>query len=245
MNKLEIQVGDKFGDWVVLNPNVYSKNGHIYAQCQCKCGTIKDIATSALKRGKTSKCKSCSARSRTTILKIGDKYKHWTIIDGPIYKDNGNYHTAYYKVKCDCGKEQLKLPNDLLAKDRDFQCESCSQKENKEKLMKENGKVGDLNLTRYTTLKRSAEKRNIEFSVSLEYLWNLFKSQDQICAITGDYINSIDDASLDRIDSTKGYVEGNVQWVTKQANVSKHIMSMEELYEFCKKVLKHANQQLN
>lgn len=36
--------------------------------------------------------------------------------------------------------------------------------------MKENGKVGDLNLTRHTALKRSAEKRNIEFSVSINYL---------------------------------------------------------------------------
>ena len=241
MKKLEINIGDKFGDWTVLNPNVYSKNGHVYAQCQCKCGTIRDIATSALKRGKTSMCKSCSARSRTTILKIGSKYKHWTIIDGPIYKNN----TAYYKVKCDCGKEQLKLPIDLLAKSRDFQCESCSQKENKEKFMKENGKIGDLNLTRHTALRRSAEKRNIEFSVSIEYLWNLFQNQQQICAITGDYISCINDASLDRIDSSKGYIKGNVQWVTKQANVSKHIMSMEELYKFCKKVLKHANQQLN
>lgn len=153
-----------------MNPNVYSKNGHIYAQCQCKCGTIKDIAVSALKRGKTSKCKRCSARSRTTILKIGEKYKHWTIIDGPIYQPEGSHYKAYYKVECDCGKEQFKLPSELLSKDSDFQCESCSQKENKEKFMKENGKVGDLNLTRHTALKRSAEKRNIEFSVSINYL---------------------------------------------------------------------------
>ena len=85
----------------------------------------------------------------------------------------------------------------------------------------------------------------ISFSVSIEYLWNLFQTQKQTCAITGDHIQSIDEASLDRINSSNGYVKGNVQWVTKQTNVSKHIMSMEELYEFCKKVLKHANQQLS
>ena len=39
------------------------------------------------------------------------------------------------------------------------------------------------------------------------------------------------------------YSEGNVQWVTYRANVSKHTMSMNELYEFCKKVLNYANQQ--
>ena len=49
--------------------------------------------------------------------------------------------------------------------------------------------------------------------------------------------------SLDRIDSSKGYIEGNVQWVTYQANLNKHVMTMEQLYEFCRKVLNHANQQ--
>jgi hypothetical protein len=102
--------------------------------------------------------------------------------------------------------------------------------------------IGDLTLTEYTRLRRSAEKREYTFEVSIEYLWNLFQEQKQICAITGDYIPTIKEASLDRIDNSKGYIEGNVQWVTHQANVSKHIMSMDELYEFCKKVLNYANQ---
>ena len=78
---------------------------------------------------------------------------------------------------------------------------------------------------------------------SIEYLWNLFKNQKQICAITGDFIPNIQEASLDRIDSSKGYLEGNVQWTTQQANLSKHVMTMNELYKFCKKILNHANQQ--
>lgn len=108
-----------------------------------------------------------------------------------------------------------------------------------------NGRIGDLTLTEHTRLRRSAEKRGYVFDVSIKYLWDLFQKQKQICAITGDYISNITEASLDRIDSNIGYIEGNVQWVTYQANVSKHIMSMEELLEFCKKVLNHANQQPN
>lgn len=34
---------------------------------------------------------------------------------------------------------------------------------------------------------------------------------------------------------------GTTKWV--QANVSKHTMTMDELYQFCKDVLNHANQQ--
>lgn len=71
----------------------------------------------------------------------------------------------------------------------------------------------------------------------------MFEKQNHICAITGDIISSIDEASLDRIDSSKGYTEDNVQWVTIQANLSKHTMTMEELKLFCRKVLNHANQQ--
>ena len=56
-------------------------------------------------------------------------------------------------------------------------------------------------------------------------------------------LDDINKSSLDRIDSNKPYIEGNVQWVTVQANRSKHTLSMQELYEFCQKVLNHANQQ--
>lgn len=239
MKKLEIKKGDKFGKWTVIDTNRFSKHGHVYVQCQCSCGTIKDIASTALLRGKTSKCKSCSARTHTTVLNIGSKYKHWTILEGPIYKNS----TAYYRVKCDCGTETYKLPIELLYTNSDFQCEKCCQKERALKTTLKNGRIGDLTLTEYTRLKRSAEKRNIIFEVSIKYLWELFQKQQQICAITGDYIPNIKEASLDRINSNLGYTEENVQWVTYQANISKHIMSMEELYKFCKKVLNHANQQ--
>ena len=239
MEKLKLNIGDKFGEWTVIDTNRFSKNGHTYVQCQCSCGAIKDIASTALLRGKTSSCRSCAARRRTTKLKIGSKYKHWTVLEGPIYKNS----TAYYKVRCDCGTEAYKLPIELLSKDRDFQCEKCAHKENMSNIRKKNGEVGELTKTEHTRLRRAAEKRGYEFNVSIEYLWNLFQEQNQICAITGDYIPSIKEASLDRIDSSKGYIEGNVQWVTQQANLSKHIMTMEQLYEFCRKVLNHANQQ--
>ena len=239
MRKLDIKVGDKFGDWTVINTDVPSRNKARYIQCQCKCGVINEINASALRNGKSSSCKSCSARKRTTKLEIGSKYKHWTVISGPEYKDS----FAYYKVKCDCGTEVYKLPSEILNKNKHFQCEKCAQRERALQTTLTNGRVGDLTLTEHTRLRRSAEKRGYDFKVSIEYLWNLFQEQKQICAITGDYIPSIEEASLDRIDSSKGYVEGNIQWVTCQANLSKHVMTMEQLYEFCRKVLNHANQQ--
>lgn len=239
MIKLSCNIGDKFGEWTVLETNCGSKNGHTYVKCQCSCGVIKEINLTALVRGRTTRCRHCAARSRTHLIKLGSHIKNWTVLDGPIYK--GTY--SYYKVRCDCGKEQLKLTHEILAKDSNFRCPKCAQKENKRQFMVDNGKVGDLNLTIYTHFKNSALKRNLEFNVSIEYLWKLFLAQNKECAITGDKIVDFKRASLDRIDSSKGYIEGNVQWTTRQANISKHIMTMDELYEFCRKVLNHANQQ--
>ena len=240
MQKLKYNIGDKHSHWTIIG-NARTRNKQTYVKVQCDCGTISEVSLTCLLRGKTTQCKKCSARSRLNSIKIGTHIKHWTVLEGPIYQN----HTAYYKVRCDCGKELLKLPIEILNPNKDFQCASCAQKENKLESMIANGMVGELSLTQYTRLKRLAEKRNYEFSVSIEYLWNLYLRQDKKCAITGDSIPNIRDASLDRIDSNFGYIEGNVQWVTYRANVSKHTMTMTELYEFCKKVLNHANQQLS
>lgn len=241
MEKLKLKVGDKFGEWTIIDTDRFSKHGHVYVQCQCSCGAIRDVASTALLRRKTLSCKSCSKRRTTHKFEIGEHIKHWTILEGPIY-ENGY---GKYKVQCDCGAITYKLPAELLYKHKYFSCKKCSQKLRAERTTFANGRVGDLTLTEHTRLKRSAEKRGYAFEVSIEYLWNLFQEQKQICAITGDYIPNIEEASLDRIDSSKGYIEGNVQWVTYQANLSKHIMTMEQLYEFCRKVLNHANQQLS
>lgn len=86
MRKMDINVGDKFGDWTVTNINVPSKNKSRYVLCQCKCGYMGEVNASALRTGRSSSCKSCAKRKNTTILKVGSKYKHWTILEGPIYK---------------------------------------------------------------------------------------------------------------------------------------------------------------
>jgi hypothetical protein len=147
-------------------------------------------------------------------------------------------------VQCDICKETTKWVqgNELMNPNKGFKCQKCASIDRIDNITLANGRVGELTLTQYTRIQRSAEKRNIEFDISLEDLWNLFESQKQICAITGDYIKTIKNASLDRIDSSLGYIKDNVQWVTFQANVSKHVMSMSELYEFCNKVLNYANQ---
>lgn len=94
--------------------------------------------------------------------------------------------------------------------------------------------------------KRDAAKRNIEFTVSNEYLLCLYLEQCGKCYFSGLNIEfSTRDtrpkrtASIDRIDSTKGYIEGNVHWVHKVVNMMKQKLSSEEFVKWCKIIAKH------
>lgn len=122
-------------------------------------------------------------------------------------------------------------------------CGCYRKSRNKSRLWKGNGELsGDY----YSCLRRGAESRGLDFNVSLEYLWNLFLEQKGLCALTNEPISLYShkrnkirkSASLDRIDSSKGYIEGNVQWVHKHVNIAKHTYSNKEFIELCNKVAK-------
>lgn len=103
----------------------------------------------------------------------------------------------------------------------------------------------------YTELKSNASRRKLEFNLNIEYLWNLLEKQSFKCKISGIFIeipsiyrvNLTNTASLDRIDSSKGYIEGNVQWVDRRINFMKQRMSDNEFIEVCEEVVKYQKEQ--
>lgn len=240
MKKTEIIVGQKFGKWTVIDSvPIYTKGGQRNAKVQCECGKIEYRHWSSLRLGKTKQCLQCAIKERRSPIIVGNTYKYWTVIEeAKFFKGQ-----LRYKCKCKCGHEQYLTAGALNCQSRWFQCKNCASRNTINNRAIINGKVGDLTLSRINRIKMGADARNIEFNVTIDYLWNLYLTQNKKCAITGDALPNILKASLDRIDSSKGYIEGNVQWVTAQANKCKHILTMPELYEFAKKVLDHANQQ--
>jgi hypothetical protein len=91
--------------------------------------------------------------------------------------------------------------------------------------------------------------RKIEYRLDNEYLWSLFLEQDKRCALSGVEINFFPNytsrnktkqtASLDRIDNTKGYIKGNVQWVHKSVNLMKNKYNQQEFIQWCKLISRH------
>ncbi len=88
--------------------------------------------------------------------------------------------------------------------------------------------------------------QTIPFDISIDFAWNLFLKQNRKCALSGVSLSfgsgsstqaqSKGTASLDRIDSSVGYIGGNVQWVHKDINRMKNTFSQEHFREMCRQV---------
>lgn len=112
---------------------------------------------------------------------------------------------------------------------------------------------GDLSLNFFNRYKLNAKSKNFEFSITIEYAWNLFEKQKGKCALTGlplifnkTFKSQTDrTASLDRIDSSIGYIEGNVQWVHKWINYFKKNIPNEMLVGVCYLITENNNLMLS
>lgn len=152
------------------------------------------------------------------------------------------HNNRYWLCKCDCGATKEIRASHLL-KEYSKSCGCSHHLKNKENF---NWKgYEDIPLDFFSNIKRGAESRKIEFSITIEYLWELLLKQNKKCALSGMNLvfsetrknkDKSKTVSVDRIDSSKGYVEGNVQWVHKQINIMKNSLSDSEFIEFCKKV---------
>lgn len=158
-------------------------------------------------------------------------------------------HTTF-EVKCMlCDKVEFKIAKDLKA-GRSKMCKSCASKLTAKTYpppVVYKG-IGELGSTFFSAIRRGAEKRGLEFNISKQFAWDLIVKQEFRCALSGIPITltrkthnsspaySLFNASIDRIDSTKGYTESNVQWVHKDINMMKQSYSQEYFIELCKLV---------
>lgn len=86
------------------------------------------------------------------------------------------------------------------------------------------------------------QRKKHENNLTLEYLKILWDNQNGKCPYTKVDLklpettekrcNALDYASLDRIDSTKGYIEGNVEFVSVFINYAKNKFSREQVQDF-------------
>ena len=96
----------------------------------------------------------------------------------------------------------------------------------------------------YVTYLRSKAIKRKSTCLSIDKLEEIWNNQNGKCALTGWEMTMIlgkgnvdTNASIDRIDSEKDYIEGNVQFVCRAINIFKSNMKEKDLIELCKAVI--------
>ena len=181
----------------------------------------------------------------------GTKFNYLTLIC-ETQKEERTQLRLFYLVKCDCGNEfstrKEKIVNGII--------KSCTKCFRHQRRQKEWGNWkwkghGELSGDFFGQIKYHANYRNIKFNVTIEELWELFVKQGGKCKITNLPIKfstrtqqrkrGIEQtASLDRIDSEKGYFIDNLQWVHKDVNLMKNEYSMDKFLTLCELVYKRS-----
>lgn len=163
---------------------------------------------------------------------------------------------AIWECECDCGN----ITNVRISKLKNGTTKSCGCFKNKNLINKRFGSdhlnwkgYKQLSLAFFNRIKASAKLRNINFNITIEYLWNLFEKQKGLCVYSGKEIilptkmkqlrgeNNENIASLDRINNEIGYIEGNLQWVCKRINYMKHTMNEDYFLNWIKDIYKYRN----
>lgn len=148
-------------------------------------------------------------------------------------KDLPKYVTPHWLCQCDCGNLTKVRAAALLSQNPPRSC-GCARAANWEWVIPPYF---------WNLIKTKAVRRGIDFDVSKKFVEQMFLSQNKKCALSGLDIGfarrrevSRTTASLDRICSSLGYTENNVQWIHKDLNRMKNVYTNEQFIGWCELV---------
>jgi hypothetical protein len=159
-----------------------------------------------------------------------------------IRKEYRENKVTYWRFECLlCGNEHVTIMQDV----RRGKIKSCGCQKNSKS---NNGNwlgYKELSGRVYGHYKYNAIKRGIKWDITIEDMWNAYIQQNKKCAYTDIELflepktirnRTGINCSLDRINSNKGYIKGNIQWVYKSINIVKNTLEHKEFIFLCKKI---------
>jgi len=169
----------------------------------------------------------------------GQRFNKWLVshkVSATVIRKGKEEKIIKWWCKCDCGTEKSVHTYDLLGGYSKSCAKCCAIKPYK-----------GLPDPMWRMIEKRAISKNFEFNITKEYIYSLFLEQGKKCALSdieiyfpykGTDLNFPErwTASLDRIDSRKGYIIGNVQWLHKHVNRIKNVFPEEYFISICKKI---------
>lgn len=229
--KSDITVIDKIGERAIKSKS--KKKDYFYKNdillCECKCGNRYKILASSLIGNPVKHCRGCSTR----IEAVGKKFNKLTVIGYEYRKIKGSERTnIYWKCICDCGNEYTGR-SEGIKRGESAACTECNKINSKNSLHHKDKKRVPMRV-HIQNAKSRYSKRGYDFNITEEYMKDLFDKQNGKCSLSNIPISLEDStASIDRIDSTQGYIIGNVQWVLRSINYMKTTLSQDDFISLC------------
>lgn len=258
VNKFEHAIGDIVGNWTVMSApemkHVADMDGNVvsslYIEVKCpQQGHLQSLPYAGLSRA--TPCSVCVPRHTVQGKKrvytkglfkksiVGLKVGKLSVVSF----DHTENRRSYWLCQCECGNTLIKERSSIT--NTPTQIPSCGLCIDRTGSSSINWKgFGEISQKYWGDCVRGGDSRGLEFKLTIEEAWNLFLSQGRECALSGLPIkfklNYKDDqtASLDRIDSSKGYTLNNVQWVHKDINRMKTDFTQEQIINYCNLIAK-------
>lgn len=205
-----------------------------------KCGIEKELSSEFypkdLKKGNEcfrKICKKCRYEAQKKLIKSRKNLKKPIIIEKEC-------------LNCKEIKKVSKFNHSIRSLDGyNTQCKECCKKREMIRADTLNGCIVDC--LRYVRIR--VRKKEMENDLTKKFITNLYCKQKGLCAISKikmkfrkggiKYRVNPYRMSIDRIDSSKGYTQDNVQLVCGKANNMKNDMDQDEFILFCKEIAKN------
>lgn len=231
-NRIKDRTGKVYGQLKALHMS--RRSGVIYWTMECvDCREKRDVRSPGMRDELT--CKRCGFRkdlvgSRSGSLKV------------TAFSHSKNWK-AYWHVKCDCGARKVLSTTVLTGSRAQKWCgQSCPRK-----LLDDEVRVKRRKIIQY---KSGAATRNIEWALTGDEAWALMQSDCYWCGerpqLTTFWVHDRRTRTakwrvngIDRLDSNKGYVQGNCVPCCSKCNVTKSDLPVADFLAHVAAVLRH------
>jgi len=224
----------------------------------CKCGHKRISRFYNIKRHKQFNCQKCT--NNKYFIKVEDNlqmhpktFKKIIKVMESKYKNSLKYRNKFKSsevLKCSLCKYDKKImyyfSANLNKKNNSRRCRFCNTKNRK--IRRNNHTQEQMINTMLTTCRNSCRRREkkgrtCEFKLTSDDIFNLIEKQNNKCAYSNIELvwkyNHPHKASIDRIDSDKGYTIDNVHLVSHISNVAKSDLTEKNFLEMIKQIYEH------
>lgn len=236
------KLSGKYGNLTVLDRADNNKFGTTRWNCLCDCGTSITLPYQSVKNGKHRGC--ILNRSKSFVDLSGQKFGRLTVLGiNRFVRSDARHSRAYYNCVCEC-KNKCVIDGWHLRLGRILSC-GCYHREITRKLFYAGNEC--FSKQRIGCIITSAKRRCIKTVSSGELLnitQKLWIAQNKRCALCNIEMlpmiknkcksNRNNGVSLDRIDSSIGYIESNLHLTCAMCNLIKINLSLDELDYFIK-----------